>query len=175
MKKNTIKLNESKLRQVIMESINKILNEGISSDELAQKFINWALNKSDRTRRIGGPINALQAMYEYYYQNDDSALEIAAEAFAEAENIDSESEEVMAEVLEAAKKAANSYFYYNSVDGGYEEEQLAESKKDSRIRLSESKLRNIIKESIKKIFLNEYFEDFNGIDADKFNDWYGTE
>ena len=174
MKKNTIKLNESKLRQVIMESINKILNEGISSDELAQKFINWALNKSDRTRRIGGPINALQAM-QYYYQNDDSALEIAAEAFAEAENIDSESEEVMAEVLEAAKKAANSYFYYNSVDGGYEEEQLAESKKDSRIRLSESKLRNIIKESIKKIFLNEYFEDFNGIDADKFNDWYGTE
>ena len=61
---------------------------------------------------MGGPVNALQAMHDYYYNNDDDALYIAAEAFAEAKGIeDAESNIYM--ILDAAKKAAEYYFNSN--------------------------------------------------------------
>lgn len=57
---------------------------------------------------MGGPVNALQAMPDYYYNNDDNAIYIAAEAKGIE---DAETNIYM--ILDAAKKAAEYYFNSN--------------------------------------------------------------
>ena len=102
-------IKEANENQKTVERKQKI-SEAI--DDIASQFIDWALNDSNTQRRMGGPVNALQAMHDYYYNNDDDALYIAAEAFAEAKGIeDAESNIYM--ILDAAKNAAEYYFNSN--------------------------------------------------------------
>lgn len=140
--KQVIKLNESRLRSLIKESIKRVLKEDfVEKEELATKFLSWATSgESDRQSRIGGPINALQAMYEYYYDNNDDYLYRAAETFSEVSGND------VNDVFEAAKMAANHYFYYNPIN--------------------ESKLRNIIKESIKKVLKENNTNTINALSTE---------
>lgn len=110
--------NKDKIKEIIKEAnesqktIGRKQKISEAIDDIASQFIDWALNDSNTQRRIGGPVNALQAMHDYYYNNDDDALYIAAEAFAEAKGIeDAESNIYM--ILDAAKKAAEYYFNSN--------------------------------------------------------------
>lgn len=57
------------------------------------------------------------------------------------------------EALDAIHKFANEYAYYNP-----SEEELDESAKKSKIRITEQDLKNIISESVEKLLNEEYFD-----------------
>ena len=57
------------------------------------------------------------------------------------------------EALDAIHKFANEYAYYNP-----SEEDLNESAKKSKIRITEQELKNIISESVEKLLNEEYFD-----------------
>lgn len=57
------------------------------------------------------------------------------------------------EALDAIHKFANEYAYYNP-----SEEELDESAKKSKIRITEQELKNIISESVEKLLNEEYFD-----------------
>ena len=57
------------------------------------------------------------------------------------------------EALDAIRKFANEYAYYNP-----SEEELDESAKKSKIRITEQELKNIISESVEKLLNEEYFD-----------------
>lgn len=114
--KNTIRLTESDLKNIIIESVKNILKE--NCDNIESQFSDWALNGSTTSRR---GFNAMGKLYEYYYEDDDNALYAVAEEFSEEFGCD------MEEVYEVARKFANQYFYYNPVDMGDEGEEVMES------------------------------------------------
>lgn len=115
MKKDVVKLNEGQLKKIVAESVKRVLKEYIDNDkekfidkeELASEFTNWALNDSHNYRGLGGPVNVLQAMHDYYYNDEEDDLYRACENFAEMKGLD------VNEVFEAACMACNYYFAYN--------------------------------------------------------------
>jgi hypothetical protein len=113
-RKNTVRLTESDLKNMIIESVKSILKE--NCDNIESQFSDWALNGSKTSHR---GFNAMGKLYEYYYEDSDEALYTVAEEFSEEFGCDIE------EVYEVARKFANQYFYYNPVDMG--EEEMMES------------------------------------------------
>lgn len=113
-KKNTIKLTESELKNIILESVKKFIKE--DCDNIESQFSDWALNGS-KTSHSG--FNAMGELYEYYYEDDDNALYNVAEEFSNEFGCDID------EVYEVARKFANQYFYYNPVET--EDEDIMES------------------------------------------------
>lgn len=113
-RKNTVRLTESDLKNMIIESVKSILKE--NCDNIESQFSDWALNGSKTSHR---GFNAMGKLYEYYYEDDDNALYAVAEEFSDEFGCD------MEEVYEVARKFANQYFYYNPVE--IEEEEMYES------------------------------------------------
>jgi hypothetical protein len=118
-------------------SRQNIKENHLDLDSLSREFIMWAMGDGAHY----GKNNPMWQLYEYYYEDNDQALLDVAEEFADANGYDIE------EVYEAARKAANYYFHYNPVDLG---ESRQVSKKNT-IRLTESELKQVISESVKKI------------------------
>lgn len=114
--KNTIRLTESELKNMIIESVTKILKE--NCNDIENQFSDWALNGSKTSHR---GFNAMGKLYEYYYEDDDNALYAVAEEFSDEFGCD------MEEVYEVARKFANQYFYYNPVEMEGEGEEMMES------------------------------------------------
>ena len=46
---------------LIKESHGRLNEDG---GDIAKDFINWAYNEAEKMRRLGGPINAVELMYE---------------------------------------------------------------------------------------------------------------
>ena len=111
--KNTIRITESDLKNMIMESVKNVLKE--NCDNIESQFSDWALHGCIRRRGF----NAMGKLYEYYYEDSDEALYTVAEEFSEEFGCDIE------EVYEVARKFANQYFYYNPVE--MEEKEMYES------------------------------------------------
>lgn len=123
MKKSVVKLNEEQLKKIVSESVKRVLKEFIEDDsiesarndadkfinkeELASEFTDWVLNDSYKYRGLGGPVNALQAMHDYYYNDEEDELYRVCENFAEMKGLD------VNEVFEAACMASHYYFAYN--------------------------------------------------------------
>lgn len=80
-------------------------------DWISSRFLDWALNKAHKERALGGPINVAEAMYEFHYHNDPEPLEIAAQRFADNNNLSPR------EVKSAAKYITHIYFnHYNPAE-----------------------------------------------------------
>ena len=131
MKKGIVKLNEGQLKKIVAESVKRVLKEFIEDDsiesvrngadkfinkeELASEFTDWALNDSYKYRGLGGPVNVIQAMHDYYYNDEEDELYRACENFAKMKGLD------VNEVFEAACMACNYYFAYNPDEEDNEE------------------------------------------------------
>ena len=97
---------------LIKESHGRLNEDG---GDIAKDFINWAYNEAEKMRRLGGPINAVELMYEYYTENNEEALNSLVEVYCEARNIgEDQYENVKQEVV----RAVNAWGYYNAGDIG---------------------------------------------------------
>lgn len=130
-----IRLSETDLKQIIKESVIKILKE--EQEDIERTFYNWAFGGGCKNHRLGGAINPAQWLYEYYYEDDDNALYRAAEEFSDEFGCDID------EAYEVARKTALYYFNYNPV---YDEND---------------ELDECIKRSLKESLLNEKEDDTN--------------
>ena len=140
--KRTIRLTESDLKNIIKESVNKILKE--ECEDIERTFYNWAFGGGCKNHRLGGAINPAQWLYEYYYEDDDDALYRAAEEFSDEFGCDID------EVYEVARKAANNYFHYNP---DYEREEM---NNDDEVEGIEECVKRSLKESLsKRLFIIE--------------------
>lgn len=117
--KKQIKMTGGHIRSIFESYLNeekKILAEGMADGgNIRQDFMQWAMNEADKMRRIGGPINAVELMYDYYCNNDEEALYGLLEGYAEARHLNIEGDEfnsVKAEIV----KAINEWGYYNAGD-----------------------------------------------------------
>lgn len=105
----------------------------LSSDELI-KYVG---------SKFGNDNRFTQAIAEY----DEEAMSDIANDMSEEMDCTPE------EALDAIHKFANEYAYYNP-----SEEELDESAKKSKIRITEQELKNIISESVGKLLNEEYFD-----------------
>ena len=135
--KKTIRLRETDIKNIIKESVNKILKE--ECENIERKFYDWAFGGGCKNHRYGGAINPAGLLYEYYYDDNDNALYYVAEEFSDEFGCDID------EVYEIARKTAITYFNYNP---DYERENLEECIKRS------------LRESLyKKALINETSKD----------------
>lgn len=93
--------------------------------------------------KFGNDYRFTQAIGEY----DEEAMSDIANAMSEEMDCTPE------EALDAIHKFANEYAYYNP-----SEEELDESAKKYKIRITEQELKNIIAESVEKLLNEEYFD-----------------
>lgn len=114
------------------------------NQDLSNDILNWAINRAEKECHI----NAMQLLYEYYYDDNDEALFEVADEYANANDYDID------EVYEAARMAAVYYFNYNP---DYEREEITNESKNSKV-LDES-----IKKAIKKVLSEK--KHFNKIDT----------
>lgn len=105
----------------------------LSSDELVRYIGSKFGNDNRFTQAIAG--------------SDEEAMSDIANDMSEEMDCTPE------EALDAIHKFANEYAYYNS-----SEEDLNESARKSKIRITEQELKNIISESVEKLLNEEYFD-----------------
>ena len=95
--------------------LNEVRSGSKIPEDVRNDFINWAMNEAGRERRIGGPVNALGLMYDYYNEDDDSALYELVEKYKESRGIvtepDSQDDVWIAEEI---RRAVNDWGYYNA-------------------------------------------------------------
>lgn len=98
------------------------LNEsGNLPDDIQNDFTNWAMNEADTQRRIGGPKNALGLMYDYYFNNEDSALYELVDLYKEARGLDCEEDsQDDIWIAEEVRRAINAWGYYCNLNIGDE-------------------------------------------------------
>ena len=122
------------------------------NQDLSKDILNWAINRAEKESHI----NAMQLLYEYYYDDNDEALFEVADEYANAYDYDID------EVYEAARMAAVYYFNYNP---DYEREEITNESKNSKL-LDES-----IRKTIKKVLSEKkYFNKINTLIEQTIND-----
>lgn len=104
-------------RQVLREMAEPEMEMDYRKD-----FINWALERADRQRRLGGPVNAVGLMYEYYMEDNDDALYSLYEAYGDDIGIDLMDDSNESNwICEEIRRAINEFGNYNFND--YEEDE----------------------------------------------------
>lgn len=62
---------------IVRGATRKVLREITEPDmemDYGKDFINWALERAESDRKLGGPVNAIALMHEYYKEDDNDAL-----------------------------------------------------------------------------------------------------
>lgn len=108
------------------------------NQDLSNDILNWAINYAEKECHI----NAMQLLYEYYYEDNDEALFEVADEYANANNYNID------DVYEATRMAAIYYFNYNP---DYDREKITNESKNSKI------LDETINKTIKKVLSEKFF------------------
>lgn len=108
------------------------------NQDLSNDILNWAINYAEKECHI----NAMQLLYEYYYEDNDEALFEVADEYANANNYNID------DVYEATRMAAIYYFNYNP---DYDREKITNESKKSKI------LDETINKIIKKVLYEKKF------------------
>lgn len=108
------------------------------NQDLSNDILNWAINYAEKECHI----NAMQLLYEYYYEDNDEALFEVADEYANANNYNID------DVYEATRMAAIYYFNYNP---DYDREKITNENKNSKI------LDETINKIIKKVLSEKKF------------------
>ena len=137
-RKNVVRLTESKLRNMIKESIKSILKE--SEGNLEKEFSQWVRMVSTNPQEYGLNYNPMALLRDCYY-----GIEGNEESYSETDNMIYD----MAEDFANYKGMDNNSMIRNAVKNVAYSNQLLESKKNV-VRLTESQLKQIVAESVKK-------------------------
>lgn len=108
------------------------------NQDLSNDILNWAINYAEKECHI----NAMQLLYEYYYEDNDEALFEVADEYANANNYNID------DVYEATRMAAIYYFNYNP---DYDREKITNESKKSK------NLDEAINKIIKKVLSEKKF------------------
>lgn len=108
------------------------------NQDLSNDILNWAINYAEKECHI----NAMQLLYEYYYEDNDEALFEVADEYANANNYNID------DVYEATRMAAIYYFNYNP---DYDREKITNESKKSK------NLDETINKIIKKVLYEKKF------------------
>lgn len=108
------------------------------NQDLSNDILNWAINYAEKECHI----NAMQLLYEYYYEDNDEALFEVADEYANANNYNID------DVYEATRMADIYYFNYNP---DYDREKITNESKNSKI------LDETINKIIKKVLSEKKF------------------
>lgn len=113
---------------IVRRATRQVLREATEPEmemDYRKDFINWALERADRSR-WGGPVNAVQLMHEYYNEDNDDALYRLYEAYGDDIGIDLTDDSPESNwICEEIRKAINEFGYYNfNTDEDEEEEEM---------------------------------------------------
>ena len=157
MRKNTIKLNGPQLKKIIKESImHEVSREKVMPSKYYEIFRNRVRNASH-----GSLGDVKRAVREFYLQFKDK---VAIESFTYknlmdlADKIQYGSHD---QIIPGAREGWNGFFAPDELGGdndAFGPGRFDENKK--RLKLSESQLRKVIKESVKKVLNEDLFKPF---------------
>ena len=141
--KQVVRLTESNLQNTIIKSVKCILKE--SEGKLEKEFSQWVRMVSTNPREYGLNYNPMALLKDCYYGIEDNE-----ESYSETDDMIYD----MAEDFANYKGIDNDSMLRNAVKNVAYSNQLWESKKKV-VRLTESQLRNMIKESVKQVLREE--------------------
>lgn len=105
------------LENIVRSTVDQVIREMAEPEmemDYRKDFINWALERADHARKLGGPVNAVQLMYEYYVEDDDDALYRLIQEYGDDIGMDlTDDSDESNWICEEIRKAINEFAYYN--------------------------------------------------------------